>query len=62
MSSDITDLTMTQTFPPGDRAAQSRVGGAAGRSRAAAGGEPGRTGEFQEESADAAGAAGWQDL
>lgn len=47
---------------PGDRTSQSSAGGATGGSRAAAGGEPGGTGEFQEESADAAGAAGWQDL
>lgn len=47
---------------PGDGAAQPGAGGATVGGRAAAGGEPGRAGEFQEESPDTFGVAGWQDL
>lgn len=47
---------------PGDGAARSGAGGAAGRSGAAAGREPRGAGELQEEPADTAGDAGWQDL
>ena len=47
---------------PGDGAAWSGAGGAAGGGWAAAGGEPRGAGELQEEPANATGAAGRQDL
>lgn len=59
---DETSLPANVICSPGDRAAQPGAGGATVGGRAAAGGEPGRAGEFQEESPDTFGVAGWQDL